>query len=601
MTWSDFALAAARGLHLAATMSLTGALIFRLLVAPFALVRVVRPSLAVAWLAGLVWLVLQSAELSDASNLAETFAAVPIAALHTRFGHVLLLRLAVLPVAVVVAGSGAGRTRLAVAALLGAVAVTLEAALGHVAASGQPLLVASLFLHLLAASIWLGGLIPLWLALDGAHPGVTARRFSLVAVIAVAILAATALQQATALIGGLPGMVGTDYGHAASVKLFLLVFLLTLAVINRFVLTPALEAAPTAMRRLRASVVVETVLGLCVVMAAAQLASLPPGVHLQPDWPFAWRLSFDATADPDLGNEVKGALAALAGAVLLLALGIAVRRLGRLRWLAIAAAAVITVLALPHLSLLLVPAYPTSFYTSLTDFDGDGIARGAQLFAKNCVACHGADGRGDGPLANSLDIPPADLTAEHLWAHSDGEMFWYLTHGMDSPRGGLSMPGFGKVLGSEARWVLIDYVRALNAGVAINERGAWNHPIPAPELEARCADGRVIALEDLRGRVVRIVVGPPAPPVAGLATIFIDPAEPRDGACVAGAPEVRLAYAIVAGLTPETLAGTVFLVDPAAWLRNRIRPSDPQPNLEALVKTIIANPLAVPSAIGHHH
>jgi mono/diheme cytochrome c family protein len=344
--------------------------------------------------------------------------------------------------------------------------------------------------------------------------------------------------------------------------------------------------------------VAETVLGLCVVLAAAQLASLPPGVHLQPDWPFAWRPSFDAAADPVLGTEVKGALAAMLGAVLLLALGIAVRRL---RWPAIVAAAVVAVLAWPHLSLLLVPAYPTSFYTSLTDFDGDGIARGAQLFAQNCVACHGAGGRGDGKLAKSLDIPPADLTAEHLWAHSDGEMFWYLTHGMDSPRGGLSMPGFGDTLGSEARWVLIDYLRAHNAGVALNERGAWNHPVPAPELEAQCSDGRVVALEDFRGRVVRIVVGPPAPPAAGLATIFIDPGQPRDGACVAGAPEVRLAYAIVSGLTPETLAGSVFLVDPAGWLRNRIRPSDPPPDLDALAKSIIANPLAVSAAIGHHH
>jgi len=597
VTWLDLALAAARGLHLAATLSLTGALVFCLLVAPFPLRRVLRPSLALAWLGGLAWLVLQSAELSDASNLAETFAAVPIAALHTRFGHVLLLRLAVLPVAVAVAGSGRARGRLAVAAVLGAAAVAMEAALGHVAASGVPLLVASLCLHLLAASVWLGGLIPLWLALAGEHPGVTARRFSLVAVIAVATLAATALQQATALIGGLPGMVGTDYGHAASVKLFLLVFLLSLAVVNRFVLTPALDATPVAMRRLRASVVVETVLGLCVVLAAAQLASLPPGVHLQPDWPFAWRPSLDALADPGLKREVMGACAALAGAGLLLAVGIAVRRA---RWPAIAAAAVIAVLAGPHLELLLVPAYPTSFYTSLTDFDGYGIARGAKLFADNCVSCHGADGRGDGPLAHSLDIPPADLTAEHLWAHTDGEMFWYLTHGMDSPRGGLSMPGFGRVLGSEARWVLIDYLRAHNVGVALSERGAWNHPVPAPELEARCGDGRVVALEDFRGRVVRIVVGPPAR-VEGLATIFIDPAPPREDACLAGAPEVRLAYAIVTGLTPATLGGTVFLVDPAGWLRTRIRPTDPPPDFSQLAKWIIANPLTAPAGVGHRH
>ena len=28
-----------------------------------------------------------------------------------------------------------------------------------------------------------------------------------------------------------------------------------------------------------------------------------------------------------------------------------------------------------------------------------------------CMPCHGAEGRGDGPLAHSLKMPPADLTA----------------------------------------------------------------------------------------------------------------------------------------------------------------------------------------------
>ena len=68
-----------------------------------------------------------------------------------------------------------------------------------------------------------------------------------------------------------------------------------------------------------------------------------------------------------------------------------------------------------------------------------------------------------------------------------------------------------------------------------------------------------------------------------------------------GAPEVRLAYAIVAGMTPEKLAGTVFLVDPAGWLRTRIRPTDPPPDFLQLARSIVANPLAAPASIGHHH
>jgi mono/diheme cytochrome c family protein len=35
---------------------------------------------------------------------------------------------------------------------------------------------------------------------------------------------------------------------------------------------------------------------------------------------------------------------------------------------------------------------------------------GRALFQDNCVACHGAGGRGDGPAAAGLDRQPADLT-----------------------------------------------------------------------------------------------------------------------------------------------------------------------------------------------
>lgn len=35
---------------------------------------------------------------------------------------------------------------------------------------------------------------------------------------------------------------------------------------------------------------------------------------------------------------------------------------------------------------------------------------GADLYQRHCAACHGADGRGGGPVAASLETPPPDLT-----------------------------------------------------------------------------------------------------------------------------------------------------------------------------------------------
>jgi mono/diheme cytochrome c family protein len=37
------------------------------------------------------------------------------------------------------------------------------------------------------------------------------------------------------------------------------------------------------------------------------------------------------------------------------------------------------------------------------------VAWGKQLFANNCAACHGEEGRGNGPAANSLKTQPTDL------------------------------------------------------------------------------------------------------------------------------------------------------------------------------------------------
>jgi len=38
------------------------------------------------------------------------------------------------------------------------------------------------------------------------------------------------------------------------------------------------------------------------------------------------------------------------------------------------------------------------------------LPRARQLFAENCVACHGMNGRGDGPMARNLDPAPTDFT-----------------------------------------------------------------------------------------------------------------------------------------------------------------------------------------------
>ncbi len=44
---------------------------------------------------------------------------------------------------------------------------------------------------------------------------------------------------------------------------------------------------------------------------------------------------------------------------------------------------------------------------------------GKEMFTQYCVACHGRDGKGDGPAASALKVPPPDLTA--LAKHHGGK------------------------------------------------------------------------------------------------------------------------------------------------------------------------------------
>jgi putative copper resistance protein D len=126
----------------------------------------------------------------------------------------------------------------------------------------------------------------------------------------------------------------------------------------------------------------------------------------------------------------------------------------------------------------IVRAYPTSFYASTQPYAAPSIARGAPLYAENCAVCHGATGRGDGPLAGKLPIRPADLTEPHLFAHKIGEIFWWVSYGRDNG----VMPGFTDKLNPDQRWDLINFLLARAAGVLTDEVGPQIRTSAAPPL-----------------------------------------------------------------------------------------------------------------------
>lgn len=620
-----------RALHLAATLSLLGTVGFIAWILPAAsavpdalrrrLIRMWWLSGLIALLAGIVWFILQAAAIAGADNLSELRDALPVVAEHTRYGNVMITRLALLAVATLLPllTGRASRSTLYPTLVLAAVALSLEGLIGHAGATAGAIgdgLVFSESLHLLAASIWLGALLPLWVSLRRLTPAQAAavcERFSPIGLACVLVLAGTGFAQGLELIGGLPALLGTRYGQIAVLKITLFLLALGLAAFNRLWLTDRLTAEiADARRQLQVSVCLEICVGLAIVTAAAFMASSPPAAHTTPVWPFSWQFSLvTINEDPDFRREVSVSLIAIGAAVALLAGTLA---WGRFRLPALALLAVMLVWRGPSLSLLTVEAYPTSFQTSPTGFSAASIVRGQTLFVRNCVTCHGPNGAGNGPEAAGLRIKPADLTMPHLWEHTDGEMFWWLTHGIDDPEGrGLAMPGFGKTLSTDDRWVVIDYVRAHNAGVATQQDSKLDVAVAAPAFAVNCLGMAASTMADLRGHVVHVVTDATentvVPPQAGVSTINLmlrDSAVPGPGFCVAADAAAWDAYAVLADLPPDGLGGTEFLVDPNGWLR-AVRHAGVEggwpggEDLIAAIRAICSNPIQPPRGGQHEH
>jgi high-affinity iron transporter len=89
------------------------------------------------------------------------------------------------------------------------------------------------------------------------------------------------------------------------------------------------------------------------------------------------------------------------------------------------------------------------------------------LYAQHCAACHGAEGRGDGPAGKGLEPPPSDFhAAERMAQRSAYGLYNTISLGV----GGTSMAAF-KQLDEDARWALAFHVASLAADDATRTEG----------------------------------------------------------------------------------------------------------------------------------
>jgi copper resistance protein D len=309
----------ARGVHFAATIMAAGIAFFAVCIAepafrkspsanlPATLRRrfawVAWISLALCVLSGASWFALTAASMSG-QPLTQIYAQEVLwtVASQTVFGNdwgarlVFACALAATFVPLLSANGSASPWLKAAAAAFAAALVGSLAWAGHaIGAEGAEGIVhpAADVLHLIAAAVWVGSLVPLalLLAMTGASADTLAvartatLHFSMLGIVSVATLLLTGIVNTWYLAGSAEALTETQYGRLLLIKIALFFAMVGVAAVNRQRLTPRLvdspdlAAAQGARRALCRNATIETAFGAAVIVIVAVLGTLPPGNH----------------------------------------------------------------------------------------------------------------------------------------------------------------------------------------------------------------------------------------------------------------------------------------------------------------------------------
>lgn len=390
----------------------------------------------------------------------------------------------------------------------GVAVIAVVSVTGHAIDDSLPLYAQLSFpAHTAAGLTWLGGLLGLawWMLTARGKPPEEARRlaerWSLVAKIAMLVVLASGLLLAWDNIGSFPNLLATPYGRLLIVKLSCLLAALLLALsLARYLTVPSAGFDTAWYGRVGA---IEAGFGLALLFLAGWIAVINPAAH-ETDlyWPLPFRISYKATWGqkvPAFSDIWWWGVAAL-----VLALGAittwftpALRDKRRLATPAAAAGAFVCLMVS-----LSTQAYPETYDDPTVPYTAESIERGYVAFQGNCVACHGAWGEANGPMAKDLKVPPADLTAAHVGTHTLGDIFHWLSFGGQSG----VMPAFSEQLGVDDRWDVINFLSVLsttNRSRFIGPKGIiqW---LVAPDFALTDPKEQETSLEKLRGTPVLI-------------------------------------------------------------------------------------------------
>jgi putative copper resistance protein D len=308
------ALAMTRSVHYAATLLLEGAVVFRFLVIEPAfggaacnvlstLRAFLNRTLALTWvvtvLSGAAWVLVLGGQISGESPLSALRWGIDWTLLtQTQFGEVWQWRGAV-ALLLVLTPAIADRGKLPIRMGRGLAIVLVLTLTGSLAWSGHgaatpgklgDLHLSADILHIIAAGLWLGGLLPfavlLWMARHEPEvmaAAVATRRFSSIALISVLVLLATGIVNSWVLVGSAASLLDTVYGRLLLAKIGLFLLMLVFAAVNRFHLTPQIGRNMTSGQRAAGRIAVHSIfefaLGMAILAIVAVLGTLPPRGH----------------------------------------------------------------------------------------------------------------------------------------------------------------------------------------------------------------------------------------------------------------------------------------------------------------------------------
>ena len=565
---------------------------------------------------------------------------------NTRMGHIWVARavlaLMVVGIAFYIRHSPAARWRYILCATVATLTLVAGSLASHSAA--EELSVVSILpyaLHIILASVWFGAL-PAFLVVcfacteqpsqaETARPGIQSeaierihalfqsrqeavqsgaqalKRFSVMALpVMLAVIATGILITDRMVDTSYAALVSTEYGWLLNAKIALLAIVLVIAARARSTWLPLLaqqtaqgsasgsgsaqnppmdpDKAAAGGQKLRKWVSFEFALALGIVLLATIVANTVPAKHaIIQNWPYAFRFSLAAT-----WGEPSVMLRAWLGVALLVLAGGAIA-LGRTKhwqkkWrLGIPAllGALALAVGLPPLA---IDAYPETYRKTPVPFDTISIANGSTLFAENCVACHGLQGKGNGVLAKTFAKPPVDmLTEPHTAKHTAGDFFHWLTFGIPDT----GMPVFADKLSEEERWDVVNYLHAMSRGYQarlMSPKVVPGQPQPSmgpPNFSYAAQDGSSGTLKDFRSEknVLLVLFSWPesrerleqlrrlAPALAAANTVLL--AVPEDD------PDVREIAEIIASVPfPVITQGTAEIVRSYTLFRRTLNKPD---------------------------